>query len=147
MEIKNFSIVEFVRYVLSGLNAIAFLLILPVTFLRPELLPVVINSWSVLSLILFGVAFRFLLDILKIYQLTPKYRVKQIEFFEELARALSVPFDQAPTYFFCCYSTVKEKRYLRSREKAFRVDSDCEYRHDFLRVYNNLGISFNSRVD
>lgn len=109
MEIKSFSIVEFVRYVLSGLNAIAFLLIVPIIFCKPTLLELILNSSSVLSLILFAVAIGFLLDILKIYQLTPKYRVKQIEFFKELAHALDVPFDQAPTYFSVVTQLSKKK--------------------------------------
>lgn len=117
MEFKNLEISEFIRYVLTGFNFVLFVIVLPATYLTPSLTKDLLSSSPFFAVILLSVAIGYLLDILKIYQMAPKFASKRLEFMDAIAETLGVPRHHASNYF-----SLASK--LMRKSGMFSVDRD-----------------------
>jgi hypothetical protein len=99
MEFKNLEISEFIRYILTGFNFVLFIIILPTAYKNPGLTKELLSSSSFFVVILLSVAIGYLLDILKAYQMTPKFASKRAQFMDAIAQTLNVPNQYASNYF------------------------------------------------
>lgn len=85
MNIKEISLPTFIWYVLPGINAVFFLIILPVAILDFELLTNSISWTTVVGWLMGGLIVGFLMDSMKIYKFTYGYRELKDRFFIDLA--------------------------------------------------------------
>jgi hypothetical protein len=99
MDFKNLNFTDFVRYSLTGLNFILFVILLPAIYFAPDLIPGLISETSVLTILLFSIAIGFLMDMLKVYQFAPKYTRNKMAFRKKIAEMLEIPVEQASSYF------------------------------------------------
>ncbi len=99
MDFKNLNFTDFVRYSLTGLNFILFVVLLPAIYVAPGLIKDLISEASVLTILLFSIAVGYLLDMLQIYQLAPNFRRNKNKFWEQVSETLEVPLEEAGSYF------------------------------------------------
>lgn len=99
MEVEKFSLPDFVRYMLSGVNFIGLLVLLPLAHLNPSLLKEIMKAGTIFGVLLICVTFGFLLDMLKIYQISPFYKKRRDALMTDLADTLEIQTGQASTYF------------------------------------------------
>ncbi|MGB8983361.1 MAG: hypothetical protein WCC12_15920 [Anaerolineales bacterium] len=99
MDFKNLNFTDFVRYSLTGLNFILFVILLPAIYFAPNLIQAIISETSVLTILLFSIAIGFLMDMLKVYQFAPKYTLNKRAFRKKIAEMLEIPVEQASSYF------------------------------------------------
>ena len=99
MDFKNLNIADFARYILSGINFILFAIILPLVYLQPDTLKDLLAGNSFLSLSVLGIVIGYLLDILKVYQFTPKFKSNRQSFMKKVAEILDVPKEDVSSYF------------------------------------------------
>jgi hypothetical protein len=99
MDFKNLNIADFARYILSGINFILFAIILPLVYLQPDTLKDLLAGNSFLSLSVLGIVIGYLLDILKVYQLTPRFKSNRQGFMKKVAEILDVPKEEVSSYF------------------------------------------------
>jgi hypothetical protein len=88
MNIKEISLPTFIWYVLPGINAIFFLVVLPITILDFELLANSFSWITVVGWLMGGLIIGFLMDSMKIYKFTYGYRKLKDRFFKDLAKAV-----------------------------------------------------------
>jgi len=99
MDFKNLNIADFARYILSGINFILFAIILPLIYLQPDTLKDLLAGNSFLSLSVLGIVIGYLLDILKVYQLTPRFKSNRQKFMKKVSEILDVPKEEVSSYF------------------------------------------------
>lgn len=99
MDFKNLNIADFSRYILSGINFILFAIILPLIYLQPDTLKDLLAGNSFLSLSVLGIVIGYLLDILKVYQLTPRFKSNRQKFMKKVSEILDVPKEEVSSYF------------------------------------------------
>jgi len=99
MDFKNLNIADFARYILSGINFILFAIILPLIYLQPDTLKDLLAGNSFLSLSVLGIVIGYLLDILKVYQLTPRFKSNRQKFMRTVSEILDVPKEEVSSYF------------------------------------------------
>ena len=99
MDFKNLNIADFARYILSGINFIPFAIILPLIYLQPDTLKDLLAGNSFLSLSVLGIVIGYLLDILKVYQLTPRFKSNRQKFMRTVSEILDVPKEEVSSYF------------------------------------------------
>ncbi len=99
MDFKNLNFTDFVRYSLTGLNFILFVILSPAMYFAPDLIKGLVSETSVLTILLFSIAIGYLMDMLKIYQFIPRFTKNKIAFRKQIAEALDIPFEQAGSYF------------------------------------------------
>jgi uncharacterized protein YacL len=99
MDFKNLNFTDFVRYSLTGLNFILFVLILPAIYFGPALIKDLVSETSVLTILLFSIAIGFLMDMLKVYQFAPRFNQNKVAFRRQIAAILEIPIEQAGSYF------------------------------------------------
>ena len=95
----DISLSEFVRYILTGFNSLLFIIILPISYLQPDILLYLLSEASFLTIALLSLCVGYLLDILKIYQFSPHFKVKRAQFRDEIANILGIPKEQVSSYF------------------------------------------------
>ena len=99
MDIKNINFTDFVRYSLTGLNFIFFVILLPTIYFAPDLLRDLVSETSVLTILLFSIAIGFLMDMLKVYQFAPNFNKNKTEFRKQISEILEIPVEHAGSYF------------------------------------------------
>lgn len=99
MDFKNINFTDFVRYSLTGLNFILFVILLPAIYFESNLIKDIVSDTSVLTILLFSIAIGYLMDMLKVYQFTPNFRKNTAKFHKKIAGLLEVPVEQAGSYF------------------------------------------------
>lgn len=99
MDFKNLNFTDFVRYSLTGLNFILFVILLPAIYFAPGLIQGLISETSVLTILLFSIAIGFLMDMLKVYQFAPRFNKNKAAFRKQIAEVLDIPIEQAGSYF------------------------------------------------
>jgi hypothetical protein len=99
MDIKYINFSTFVRYVLSGFNFILFVIVLPIIYFSPDLIRQLFSEASIIGVLFLSISIGYLLDILKIYRFTPNYNKTKIAFWNDIAKVLGVPIEEAPSYF------------------------------------------------
>lgn len=99
MDFKNINFTDFVRYSLTGLNFILFVILLPAIYFESNLIKDIASDTSVLTILLFSIAIGYLMDMLKVYQFTPNFRKNTAKFHKKIAGLLEVPVEQAGSYF------------------------------------------------
>ena len=95
----NVSLSEFVRYILTGFNFLLFIVVLPLSYLQPNILRDLFSEASFLTIALLSMSVGYLLDTLKAYQFSPKFKPNKIHFRKAIADVLDVPQEQASSYF------------------------------------------------
>jgi hypothetical protein len=99
MDFKNLDLSDFARYILTGINFILFVIIFPVIYLQPDRVNDLLAGNSFLSLSVLGIVFGYLLDILKIYHLTPRFKSNRQQFFKKISGILDIPKEEVSSYF------------------------------------------------
>lgn len=99
MNLKNIDIAVIIRYVLSGFNTIILLFVLPLLYINSSFIKFLLSQSSALTILLLSVAIGYLIDILKLYQLVPKYRSLKNKFMSEISELLSIPESDVSSYF------------------------------------------------
>jgi hypothetical protein len=99
MDLKNLNLTEFIRYILTGFNFIFFVMVLPSFYVQPALIKDLVSETSFLTILLLSIAIGYLLDILKIYQFTPRFEANKKRFMDAIATTLDIPREQAASYF------------------------------------------------
>jgi hypothetical protein len=94
MDFKNLNFTDFVRYSLTGLNFILFVILLPAIYFAPGLIKDLVSETSVLTILLFSIAIGFLMDMLKVYQFAPKYSRNKIAFRKKSRRYWESPLNR-----------------------------------------------------
>jgi len=69
MELDKLSFPQFIRYGLTGLNTIVLLFMVPILIMKPDILPILLNTSTIIGIALFSLVIGFLQDALKLYQL------------------------------------------------------------------------------
>jgi hypothetical protein len=98
MDFKNINLTEFVRYILTGLNFLLFVLFLPYIFVYSSFPTGLSVEESFLTISLLSVTIGYLLDILKLYHFTPKFRKNRDAFRKVVCEIFTVPSDEAASY-------------------------------------------------
>ena len=98
MDLKNINLSDFVRYILSGFNFIVFIIVLPSIYFSPSLLIDLLSGNSVLALFLGSISVGYLMDILKVYQLAPRFQKNKTKFRTAIAQILDVSVEDAARY-------------------------------------------------
>ena len=99
MDLKNINFTDFIRYSLTGLNFILFVVILPTIYFAPNLLRDLVSETSVLTILLFSIAIGYLMDMLKIYQFMPNFKKTKAKFRNQISDLLEIPLEHAGSYF------------------------------------------------
>lgn len=99
MDLKNINFTDFIRYSLTGLNFILFVVLLPVIYISPDQIQSLISETSVLTILLFSIAVGYLMDMLKIYQFSPNFKRNKANFRKRISEILEVPVEYAGSYF------------------------------------------------
>lgn len=99
MDFDKLSLSEFVRYILTGFNFLLFVIALPFLYLQPSMMKDLLSETSLLTVSLLSVSIGYLMDILKVYQFTPKFNAKKTQFRKEIAEILDIPQEQVSSYF------------------------------------------------
>ncbi|MBN2117818.1 MAG: hypothetical protein JW730_14680 [Anaerolineales bacterium] len=99
MDLKNLNFTDFVRYSLTGLNFILFVILLPVIYFMPGSLRDLVSETSVLVILLFSIAIGYLMDMLQVYQFALNFRKNKAVFWQQVAETLEIPVEQARSYF------------------------------------------------
>jgi hypothetical protein len=99
VEIQNIDITDFVRYVLTGLNFILFVALLPTVYFAPNLISSLASGTSGLLILLFSIAIGYLFDMLKVYQFAPNFNKNKAEFRKQISDLLDIPIEHAGSYF------------------------------------------------
>lgn len=99
MDFKNLDISEFIRYILTGFNFVVLVILLPALYLAPDLTKNVLADASAIIIILISIAIGYFMDILKVYQMTPKFNTKKNLFMDGVAKTLEIPREQASAHF------------------------------------------------
>ncbi len=99
MDFKNLNFTDFVRYSLTGLNFILFVILLPAIYFAPDLIKGLVSETSVLTILLFSIAIGYLMDMLKIYQFAPNFNKNKADFRRQISEVLEIPLEQAGSYF------------------------------------------------
>jgi hypothetical protein len=99
MELKNINFTDFIRYSLTGLNFILFVVLLPVIYIFPGQIQNLISETSVLTILLFSMAVGYLMDMLKVYQFSPNFKRNKVNFRKRISEILEVPVEHAGSYF------------------------------------------------
>lgn len=119
MDLKNINFTDFVRYVLTGLNFILFVLLLPAIYFNPTLVKDITSDTSVLMILLFSIAIGYLMDIIKVYQFAPYFNKNKAVFRKQIADLLDVPVEDAGSYFSITSKTWDETNaYNLERKRA-----------------------------
>lgn len=99
MDFKNLNFTDFVRYSLTGLNFILFVILLPAIYFAPDLIKDLVSETSVLTILLFSIAIGYLMDMLQIYQFALNLNRNRTTFWKQVTEILDVPAEQAGSYF------------------------------------------------
>jgi len=99
MDLKNLNLSDFIRYILAGFNFIFFVIALPWAYLQPDIIKELLTETSFFTIAVLSVAIGYLLDVLRIYQLTPKFISHRTSFLKSIAEILDVPEEYATNYF------------------------------------------------
>lgn len=99
MDVKDFNVSEFVRYVLTGFNLLFFALVLPLVWFDSAVVKEWAGDSSFLLGILLSVSLGYLMNILKIYQFTPGFSHNREQFHRDIAEQLEVTSEEASSYF------------------------------------------------
>jgi hypothetical protein len=99
MDFKNLNFTDFVRYSLTGLNFILFVILLPAIYFAPDLIKELVSETSVLVILLFSIAIGYLMDMLKIYQFAPNFNKNKAGFRKQISEILTIPIEDAGSYF------------------------------------------------
>lgn len=99
MDLKNINFTDFVRYFLTGLNFILFVLILPTIYLAPDLVLALVSDASIITVLLLSLAIGYLMDMLKLYQFAPNFNTNKVKFRRQIAEILEVSIEEAGSYF------------------------------------------------
>src|SRR5271157_4816553 len=97
--LEDLPLYTFVRFVITGLVATLLYLVMPVAVLDPGALQTITNVGNVIGIVVMALTIGFVLDGLKLYQLSPGYRRRKSVFMKRIASTLAVREDEAPTYF------------------------------------------------
>src|SRR5512138_1645359 len=98
MDLKNLNFTDFVRYSLTGLNFILFVILLPAIYFAPGVIKDLVSETSILTILLFSIAVGYLMDMLKIYQFAPNFNKNKNAFHKQISETLDVPIEQADSY-------------------------------------------------
>lgn len=98
-DLKDIPLPLLLRYGLTGLVALGLLGVVPLLFLRVLELKDLLSVGSVAAVAVASIATGFVLDALKIYQLTPGYKRKRAAFAQRMAEALCVPREMVMPHF------------------------------------------------
>jgi len=99
MDFKDIDFTDFVRYSLTGVNFILFVLVLPAIYFVPNLIKDLVSETSVLTILLFSIAIGYLMDMLKIYQFMPNFKKTKAKFRNQISDLLDIPVEYAGSYF------------------------------------------------
>jgi len=99
MDFKSINFTDFVRYSLTGLNFILFVLLLPAIYFAPNLIKDLVSETSVLTILLFSIAIGYLMNMLKVYQFTPNFNKNKAKFRKQISDLLEIPVEHAGSYF------------------------------------------------
>ena len=99
MELDKLSFPQFIRYGLTGLNAIVLLFMVPILIMKPDILPILLNTSTIIGITLFSLVVGFLLDALKLYQLSFSYKARREKFLHEFAEVLNIPYEETSRFF------------------------------------------------
>jgi len=99
MDLKNLNLSDFVRYILTGFNFVLFVIVLPLIYFLPDQVVNVVSTSSFLTIALLSIAIGYLMDILKLYKLSPKHAQKKDRFMIRIAELLEIPLEQASSFF------------------------------------------------
>jgi hypothetical protein len=99
MDFKNIDITDFVRYILTGLNFIIFVILLPTFYFLPNLIKELMQGTSALTVLLLSIAIGYLLDMLKVYQFAPNFNRNKLKFRKQISDLLEIPIEYAGSYF------------------------------------------------
>jgi hypothetical protein len=99
MEIDKLSLPEFIRYGLTGFNALVWLFLTPILIMKPDIFPILLNTSTIIGITLFALVLGFLLDTLKLYQLSFGYKAKREKFLQEFAKKLKIEDWETSSFF------------------------------------------------
>lgn len=100
VSLQKFNLPFFLWYILPGLNLIGLNFFIPVLLIEPGFAKEVTSIGSVFSLVVAALIAGFILDSLKLYQVSRRYRDEKREFFENLSNELGLGgAEMARTYF------------------------------------------------
>ncbi len=99
MDFKNLNFTDFVRYSLTGLNFILFVILLPAIYFAPDLIKGLVSETSVLTILLFSIAIGYLMDMLQVYHFAPGFDKNTEAFQKHISEILEIPREQALSYF------------------------------------------------
>jgi hypothetical protein len=97
--VENLPLSIFVRFCLTGLVAIATLAFPGFLVLMPDKIMQFSNLGNILAIVFLGLVVGFMIDGLKIYQFDPGYKRRKAAFMSNLALALDIPVEDAPSFF------------------------------------------------
>ena len=87
-----------VRYGLTGMVAVILFIVLPYVFLEPDIAIKFATPGGISVLVVGGIIVGFLLDALKVYQLSPGYKKTKQQFFNDIASVVNVQSDEAMAF-------------------------------------------------
>lgn len=99
VDFKNLNFTDFVRYILTGLNFILFVILFPMLYFAPGLIKELVSEASVLTILLFSMAVGYLMDMLKLYHFAPGFNKNKAAFRRQVSEILEIPIEQAGSYF------------------------------------------------
>jgi hypothetical protein len=90
---------EFIRYFISGTLASLLLVIMPVLTMNPEMWSYFAGASGIVNIVLVILVMGFLVDTLKLYQISPFYKIRQQQFLIKFSGVLGVNSSEASTWF------------------------------------------------
>jgi hypothetical protein len=96
---ENLPLSTFVRFGLTGIISVVLYLIVPLAVFNPNALKSLTDIDGVIGIVVGGFTFGFIIDGMKLYQLSPRYSRRKTEFMRRIAEALNVKIEAASVYF------------------------------------------------
>jgi len=97
--VENLPLSLFVRFCLTGLVAMATIGLPGLLVLTPDKIMQFSKMGNILGIVFLGLVVGFMIDGLKIYQWDPGYKRRKMAFMCNIALALEVPTEEAPSFF------------------------------------------------